>query len=228
MSNAMKSKSSFDRFGGSVTASGDKVQELKEVLEGKNVADATIPESSEEVPLLKAQLAEVEEKFKKIEAEALADKEKYVRTLAEFENFRKRMEKEKEEAIRFGNDRLLKEFLPVLDHLEMTVDHAIKDLDPQSKKDPLIEGVEMVLKQFVGLLEKSGFKIISGEGLPFNPHHQEAIAQVESPEKEGTVVQVHRKGFMLHDRVVRPALVSIAKESQNGENGKSQTKDMLH
>jgi molecular chaperone GrpE len=101
--------------------------------------------------------------------------------------------------------------------------------DGKSKKDPLVEGVMLVLKQFIGLLEKEGFQMISGEGKPFNPHHQEAIGHIEAKgQKEGTVVQVHRKGFMLHDRVVRPALVTIAKAPAESDHADDQEETLLN
>jgi molecular chaperone GrpE len=167
----------------------------------------------------------LEEKLKNSEEEVKKHKDEYLRTLAEFDNFRKRMEREKDEMIKFSNERLLKEFLPVLDHLEMTVDHAAKTSGTHEAKDSIEEGVRLTVKQFLGLLEKFGVKEIGGEGEPFNPNLQEAIGSVESGKyAQGFVASVHRKGFTLNGRLIRPAMVSIVKvpeEKSSGEEEKT-------
>ncbi len=98
----------------------------------------------------------------------------------------------------------------------MTVFHA--RTGKADLKDPFIEGVELVIKQFVSTLDKFGVEVVSGVGLPFNPHVQEAIGHEESSSvPAGYVTTVHRKGYLLNKRLVRPASVSIAKEAVEPE-----------
>lgn len=224
------SKSSLDKFGSKSGGSGgDKVKELKNMLSGKK-KDAEkgkekkdvdrLPEADHAV--LDKEIKTLQDKLKKSEETASKNKEQYLRTLAEFENFRKRMEREKDEMIKYGNEKLLKELFPVLDHLEMTVDHAEKD-------DPILEGVQLVVKQFYGVLEKFGIQVVTGEGLPFDPHRQESIGTIETADsKPGTVVKVNRKGFMLTDRLIRPALVTVAKSPKDQKTEKEENKETIH
>lgn len=213
------SKSSFNKFGlKSDGSGGDKVKELKDMLSGRKKEIEPEKEKEkkhvDELPeadhvVLDKEIKTLQDQLKKSQETASKNKDQYLRTLAEFENFRKRMEREKDEMIKYSNERLLRELFPVLDHLEMTVDHAEKD-------DPILEGVQLVVKQFYGVLEKFGVQVVTGEGLPFDPHRQESIGTVETSDcKPNTVVKVNRKGFMLTDRLIRPALVTIAESPED-------------
>ena len=204
------------------------MQELKDVLKGKklsegsSVAEEVANETPGELPPvgdqeLNEEIKLLEEKLKESENKIKEQNEKYLRQLAEFDNFRKRIEKEKGESLQFANERLLKELLPVLDHLEMTIDHAenFKSADAE----PLVTGVSLVIKQFVGVLEKFGVTPITGEGKEFDPHLQESVGMVDSEKYPGgTVVTVLRKGYKLQHRVIRAALVNISKGSPEEEN----------
>jgi molecular chaperone GrpE len=142
------------------------------------------------------------------EQEARHNYDRYLRQAAELDNFKKRTVREKEEAIRFANEYLIKDLLPILDNLERAVAHA----KGGGNGKPLVEGVEMVLKGFFDILSKHGVAPISAEGQPFDPGKHEAMAQVESDtQTPNTVVEEHHKGYLLHDRLLRPALVSVAK-----------------
>lgn len=198
-----------DKFGSSISSS-DKVGELKDVLQGKKeVPQKPADEKLQQDQQLADDLKDMEQKLQKAEEEAKSNHDKLVRTLAEYENFRKRMQREKEEVTKYASEKLVQEFLPVLDHLEMTLDHA------PNKEDPLVQGVELTVKQFIQTLEKQGIQIIKGEGLPFNPHFHEAMGEeVSDTIKPGNIIKIHRKGFMIHDRVIRPALVTIASEEE--------------
>jgi molecular chaperone GrpE len=146
-------------------------------------------------------------------AEALAEKQKnwdlYLRERAELENFRKRMQREKEDLVRFANENLLREVLTVVDNLERAIDHA---RGSEETVQGLMEGVEMTLSQCRKLLEKFGVTPVAAVGEPFDPTWHEAMGQLESAEHPpNTVLQEMQKGYLLNDRLLRPALVLVSK-----------------
>ncbi len=158
---------------------------------------------------LKLLEAQLEESFKRGRdtGERLKDThERLLRSAAEFENFRKRSQKEKEDAAKFGNEKLLKDFLPVMDNLERALDHV-----EQHDLAQVIEGVKLVQKLFESTLARHGVTGFSAVGKPFDPSLHEALMQKESDEPPGTVVSEMAKGYKLHDRLVRPAAVVVSK-----------------
>ena len=133
----------------------------------------------------------------------------YLRERADLENARKRHQREKEDALRFANDRLLKEIIPVLDNLERAVEHAGQGDDDNQG---LLEGVNMTINQFRKALEDFGAKPIKAIGTDFDPNLHQAMGQIESAEQApNTVVTEFQKGYLLHDRLLRPSLVIVAK-----------------
>lgn len=140
-------------------------------------------------------------------AEAQKNWDLYLRERAELENYRKRMQREKEDLARFANENLLREMLPILDNLERAVAHA-----EQEQEGGLLEGVQMTLEQFRKTLERLGVVPVAAIGEPFSPDCHEAMGQLESSEHApNTIVQEMQKGYTLNDRLLRPALVMIAK-----------------
>jgi molecular chaperone GrpE len=139
--------------------------------------------------------------------EAIAElNERIVRLTADFDNFRKRAQREKDEARKFANQGLLEKLLPVLDNFEMALT-AVKDADPSVR-----DGVQMILDQLLGVLKESGVEPVDAMGQPFDPNLHEALSQEETTEvEEGTVVQQVQRGYKLNDRLVRPARVVVAK-----------------
>lgn len=127
-----------------------------------------------------------------------------LRVTADFDNFRRRTRQEKEELGQYATMKLIQEVLPVLDNFQLAL--ATETTDAQSLK----QGIEMVFRQFQSILEREGVKPIEAVGQPFNPNYHEAVMQVESGEHEsGTVVEELRKGYMLHEKIVRPAMVKV-------------------
>jgi molecular chaperone GrpE len=161
--------------------------------------------------------SEVEVLRQELELRAREAKENYDRFLrqaAELENFKKRAARDKAEAIQYANESLVRDLLPVLDNLERAVEHA----KGGGNGKPLVEGVEMVFKGFLDVLNKHGVTQISALGEKFNPDKHEAVAQVESEDHEpNTVVAEHHKGYYLLDRLLRPSLVSVAKPAETKE-----------
>lgn len=146
------------------------------------------------------------------EEEAKSHYDKLLRVMAEFENFKKRIAKESDEQFKYANEKLLKELLPTLDDLDRVLDHIPPDASEESKK--IAEGVEIVRKSLLGALEKFGLKEVDAYDQIFDPIKHEAIATIESDAHEpGHVASVHRKGYWLQDRLLRPAMVTVAKNS---------------
>ena len=142
----------------------------------------------------------------------------YVRIAADFDNFRKRAQRDKDEARQFANQGLLEKLLPVLDNFEMALT-AVKDADPSVR-----DGVQMILDQLLSVLKESGVVPVDALGQPFDPNLHEALSQEETTDaEEGTVVQQVQCGYKLNDRLVRPARVVVAKAPGTAE--KAPTED---
>ncbi|HYL81343.1 MAG TPA: nucleotide exchange factor GrpE, partial [Candidatus Acidoferrum sp.] len=126
----------------------------------------------------------------------------------EFENYRKRMAREKAEFLKFANEGLILQFLPVLDNLERAITSARAEVGSTS----LVEGIEMTARLFRACLEKAGVKPMEALGQPFDPGFHQAVAQVESAHDEANlVVEEIQKGYVLEGRVLRPAMVKVSR-----------------
>jgi molecular chaperone GrpE len=169
----------------------------------------------QEVEALRAQLdfsqakaRETLERLKEAHERAKDFQDRAVRSAADLENYRKRAQKEKEDVQKFGVEKLLKDLLPVVDNLDRALDAASKSPD----FDSFQKGVAMTRKSFEDSLSRHGVKGFSARGQPFDPRLHEAIQQVESTEvPAGHVVYEVTRGFHLHDRLVRPAMVVVAR-----------------
>ncbi len=136
----------------------------------------------------------------------------YLRKLAEFDNFRKRVEREREESRRAGAEDLIIEILPVIDNFDRALQHAGDD------SGAFREGVEMISRQLSEILERRGIAEINPLGQPFDPERHEAVQRVEDGSHEpGTVALVMLKGYAVGDKLLRPALVGVAVEP--GDDG---------
>lgn len=145
-------------------------------------------------------------KIEELEIKLKDGEDKYIRVFAEFENYKKRLEKEKYQAISFASEKFATELLPVLDNLQM----AIQSVKTTPDIDKLTEGVELTLKNFLSTLEKNNIEAISTED-GFNPNFHEAVMKVDNADyKSGEIVQVLQNGYKLKDRVLRATMVSVA------------------
>lgn len=140
--------------------------------------------------------------------ELLAQKhDQLLRTQADFENYKKRMAREREDLLKFGNERLMKELLPILDNFERSLTHAKES----SSLEGILEGVDLIRKEMVKTLIKFGLREISTKGERFDPTVHEATAQIPTDDyEEGTVMAEFQKGYFVHDRLLRPAMVAVA------------------
>ena len=175
--------------------------------EGGTKADVPerAPEAGEDVA---ARLAALETELEKAREEARQSHERWLRERADLENLKKRIARERAETMKFANESVLRDLLPIVDNLERAVAHAESGGDGQ----PLVEGVALVLKSLHDVLERHGVKRIEAKGTPFDPAQHEAMAHVESTEHEpNSVIEEHQPGYRLKERLLRPALVSVAK-----------------
>ncbi|MCM8761983.1 MAG: nucleotide exchange factor GrpE [Candidatus Omnitrophica bacterium] len=154
---------------------------------------------------------EMEKQMKKMEEEKSLLKDKYIRTLADFDNYKKRVEKEKQDIFKFGTENLVLQLLPFDDIFES----VLKQMDNNPSPETIHKGVEMLKREFTKFLEGIGVKKIDTKGTPFNPEIHEASETVETEEyKEGEVIEEIRSGYSFHNRVIRPALVKVAKKPE--------------
>lgn len=205
------------RRGGRIKPEGNKMKDIpypesKESgteAPGQETADTNIPAEEEGI----ASAAEVKVEEPDLKNELQEQRDKYLRLYAEFENYKKRVIKDKEEIIKYGNESLLFELLPVIDNLEMAMKHSSNDVSAG-----LIQGVEITLKEFLRVLERFGLSQIETVGKAFDPSKHHAMAQIERDDiEESTVVEDYRKGYMFKDRVLRPSLVAVSKRTVNSE-----------
>ncbi|MCB9757141.1 MAG: nucleotide exchange factor GrpE [Candidatus Omnitrophica bacterium] len=148
----------------------------------------------------------------KLLKELAESKEKYVRLVAEFDNARKRSDRERSEFVKYANEGLVTDFLTIMDDLDRVVIAAnANHQDYQS----FLKGVEMVMARIHELLRKNNVKPIEALGKPFDPHSHEILMQEPSDQEEGTVIEEMQKGYLLGDRVVRTAKVKVAVKKEN-------------
>jgi molecular chaperone GrpE len=158
--------------------------------------------------------AELEAKLAAAEKEKKDNWDRYLRSAADLENLRKRQKREIEDAKFETKNKVLKEMLPVVDNLERAIEHASAG---GNEKNPIVEGVQLVLRQFTTAFERLDVTAIDAMGQPFDPNLHEAISQQESDQPAGTVVQVLQRGYRAGDRLLRPSLVVVAKAKATPE-----------
>jgi len=158
-------------------------------------------------------IAELEAKLAAAEKEKKDNYDRFLRSAADLENMRKRQKRELEDAKFETKNKVLKEMLPVVDNLERAIEHA----GAGGEKNPILEGVQLVLRQFTAAFERLEVTPVDAMGQPFDPNLHEAISQQESDQPPGTVVQVLQRGYRAGERLLRPALVVVAKAKAAAE-----------
>lgn len=135
-------------------------------------------------------------------------KDRLLRLQAEFDNFKKRQARERAEFLKFANESLLRDFVPLADNLERAVASATDEAQPAAIRT----GMEMIVRLFRTTLEKAGVTLLECQGAPFDPNTMQAVQQVETPEgPDGVVVEVMQQGYLLEGRVLRPAMVKVSR-----------------
>ena len=157
---------------------------------------------------LERRVAELETDLVAAREEARQAHDRWLRERADLENVKKRAARERQDSVRYGNEGLIRDLLPVVDNLERAVAAARGGGNGAS----LVEGVELVLKAFVDALERHGVERVAATGARFDPNWHEAVAYVESDTHEAQQVMAeHQAGYRLNDRLLRPAMVTVSK-----------------
>ena len=153
-------------------------------------------------------LANLEAEYEAYKVESEKQHDQMLRTMAEFDNSRKRTEREKEESLKYALESFVKELIPTVDSIE----RAIQSTAESEDFGALAEGVEMIFKGILSTLEKRGVIPIDAVNEPFDPMQHEAVMHVESEDvPENHVIEEWQKGYLLHNRVIRPSMVSVSK-----------------
>ena len=180
----------------------DKARKAEELLEERlrtrtnGESHGAVADAEPEAPTKPAQVEELTNDLK--------------RMTADFANFRKRNEAERAEFAKFAKADLIAKLLDVLDGY----DRALSTVPDDLKGQPWVEGMWLVERKLRTVLESEGLEPIDSLGTPFDPYLHQAVAHIESDEPEGTVIEEHQKAYRLHDRVIRPALVTVAKKKE--------------
>ncbi|MEC3331690.1 nucleotide exchange factor GrpE [Bacillus cereus] len=178
------------------------VEEVKEA----QVEEAVTPENSEETVEEKSEAALLQEKVDELQAKLTETEGRTLRLQADFENYKRRVQMDKQAAEKYRAQSLVSEILPALDNFERAM--QVEATDEQTKS--LLQGMEMVHRQLLEALTKEGVEVIEAVGKQFDPNEHQAIMQVEDSEFESNaVVEEFQKGYKLKDRVIRPSMVKV-------------------
>jgi molecular chaperone GrpE len=182
---------------------------------GEGQGEAGGPESADKmtIELLSQELQTLKTEYEARDAELAEAQDQFTRLQAEFENFRKRTLKERQDSFQFGHQNLVKDLLSSVDNLERALEHGEQSGDGDFQS--LLQGVELVHRELLGALDKHGVAAIEAEGKIFDPAVHEAMAQVPSADvPPNSIVQVLQKGYQLRDRMIRPTRVIVSKAEQ--------------
>ncbi|AYB45617.1 nucleotide exchange factor GrpE [Paenibacillus lautus] len=186
---------------------------IEETLENTpNTGESGSPEEAvnpeQEVPVTEsADEAAGSAELEKLQAELQEQQQRTLRVQADFDNFRRRTQKEKEDLGKYASSKLITELLPVIDNFE----RALQASEENPEFESFSKGVSMIFRQLESVLATEGLSAMKSVGEPFNPEYHQAIMQVESDEyEEGIVVEEVQKGYMLKDKVLRPAMVKVS------------------
>ncbi len=191
-------------------------QEIESEIEEGSVETEVTESEATESEATESEATESEEvtieslkkKLEEAEAKAAENLDQLVRTRAEMENIRRRSERELANAHKYALEKFAQELLPVIDSMEMGVAAA---MDENADVSKLREGTEMTLKMFEAAIEKFGIKGVHPKGEAFNPDHHQAMSMIDSTEHEpNTIIDVMQKGYLLNERLVRPAMVVVS------------------
>ena len=185
---------------------------IKGSPESKSREEKAAPEVLQKSPENSGDLAELHQKLAEKAEEAEENYTRLLRLAADMENLRKRQERERAELVQFANENLIKELLPVVDNLERALDHGRQLSAPKA----LLEGIEMVHHGFLKVLDRFGVTAHDSLGQQFDPAFHNAMMQEEAPDvPDGSVTKELQKGYLMNQRLLRPAMVVVARNTQN-------------
>jgi molecular chaperone GrpE len=156
------------------------------------------------------------EEVERMAGQLVENRDKYVRLLADFDNFRRRAHKDRQDVIKYGHENLVKDLLSTVDNLDRAIEHAHQS--DGGDLASLLQGVELVQRELYAVLAQHEVNVIDAEGAPFDPSLHEAMAQVQDDSAPAnSVIEVLQKGYQLRDRLLRPARVVVAKGPADSE-----------
>ena len=186
----------------------DTVEISSSAMEAKEKTKGSKTKDSHKSSMSKKDL---NKKLEEVKKEKNEFSDRLLRNMAEFDNYRKRVAREKEDLIKYGNEKFAFDILSVMDNFERSLEQARKS----QEVEPVIEGIEMIRKQFVSALEKFNVKPFESVGEPFDPEKHEAIAHQEHDDyEENTVIEEYQKGYFLKEKLLRPARVIVSKSTE--------------
>ncbi len=192
----------------------DSIPEESEVEKGIAPKEESVSITPQEVKELKEQLENVIK-----ERDELYDR--LLRKLADFNNYRKRIEKEKEEFLHIANSNLIKELLPIMDNLERALSHF------PNKEDSFYLGIQQIYRQLKETLKKFGLVQIQAMGKQFDPSFHEAIAHEENYDvEENTILEEYQRGYLIHNKLLRPSLVKVCIHKLSSNEGEMRNKEV--
>lgn len=154
------------------------------------------------------------EQIKMLTEQLTSEKDRVLRLSAEFENYKKRNQRESDEFRKFANETVFRQFLTVVDNLERAI-ASTEENKKNINKNGLLEGVKLTYKEIIKLFETFNVKPVEADNQPFDPNFHQAVTQEETDElPENTVSKVLQKGYLLHDRLLRPAMVIVSKKTE--------------
>ena len=190
------------------------IEDLPEEANGEEDGDLipeneSLNEQEKQIPLSDMTKDQLIEKISEVQASADKNLDSYLRSQAEMENMKKRFQKDRQELIKYGNEALTKQLLPVADNLEKALAHA----EDKTAFEALREGVDLTLKGLMNVLEKAGVEEVKAVGTTFDPNFHEAVSEQEDDgAAPGTVLMELQKGYLLNQRLIRPAMVIVNKK----------------
>jgi molecular chaperone GrpE len=206
----------------------DKIRKYEKTAEA-TAADPSLeqPEDLQEESPVKGggqtaendETAELEAKIEAARQEAQANYERLLRVSAEFDNYKKRSAREIQDFRKYANETLLKELLPMVDNLELAIKSASEESNGQ---ESLVNGIDLTLKEILRVLNKFGVQAVEALNQPFDPvFHQAVVSEESDTHLKNTVIQELQKGYTLHDRLLRPSMVVVAKPKADGGAGQT-------
>jgi len=188
-----------------------KKKDIEKKIKIQTESDEKVKNTDTEKESPEAPLSELE----KSRQEAADNYDKFLRVAAEFDNYKKRVARERTDFIKFGNEALVKDMLPIVDSLDRALEHSS---DGFEEFEAFISGFKLIQEQLLGCLEKHGVERIQSVGMDFDPNIHEAMLQIESKELgENKIVEEFEKGYLLNGRLLRPAKVSVSKSVKKAE-----------
>lgn len=200
-----------------------KIRTNDEATRNEDTANNKKELNKDDIPKPVEPLKEMEEKIESLEKEAAENHDRLLRMAAEFENYKKRAEREMNDFRKFANESFIKAMLPVVDSLDL----AIESSNNRNHADnSMVEGVNMTLKEILKVFEQFGVKRFESMGNTFDPSVHQAVMQEETKtHPDNTVLRELQKGYMIHDRLLRPAMVVVSKKTDEPKNNKNSTQN---